>query len=76
MTEIPDRLCTLVTAHLDCADRFAWDADLRDQLGADSLDVVELTMAIEEEFGIEVSDATADAWNTPGDMLKTVQEGR
>ena len=48
-----DRVCTIVTEHLDVADRFAWDADLRRDLGADSLDIVELTMALETESGVK-----------------------
>lgn len=72
---LPDRVQTVIVEHLGCPDRFRWDADLRDDLGADSLDAVELAHAVEEEFGIQVSDAAADAWRTPDDMLATV-EGR
>lgn len=68
---IPDRLCTLITEHLSCADRFRWDADLRRDLGADSLDSVELAAAIEQEFGVPVPD-DAD-WVTAGDVLETVR---
>lgn len=70
---LPDRVCTLITEHLGCADRFRWDADLRNDLGADSLDTVELAMAIEEQFGVRVSDAAADSWRTPNEILTTVQ---
>jgi acyl carrier protein len=69
----PDRLCTLITAHLNCADRFAWDAELIADLGADDLDTVELTMLTEDEFGIRISDDIADRWRTAGDMLATVE---
>jgi len=74
MTDLPDRICTLVTAHLNCADRFRWDASLRDDLGADSLDTGELTQALEEEFNIEIADDQADRWQTPADLLETVRE--
>lgn len=52
-------------------DEVTLDANLLDDLGADSLDSVELVMALEEEFGIEISD---DEWEGPqGDFLiKTV----
>jgi acyl carrier protein len=74
MTDQPDRVCTLITEHLCCADRFRWDADLRRDLGADSLDTVELTVAAEEAFGIEIEDDQADRWLTPSDILATVKE--
>lgn len=69
-----DRVCTVITEHLGCADRFRWDAELRRDLGADNLDTVELTMAIEEEFRIRISDDQADRWQTPSDLLATVKE--
>lgn len=70
---IEDRVCTLITAHLGCADRFSWDAELQDDLGADSLDTVELTMLAEDEFGITITDAEAERWRTAGDVLETVR---
>jgi acyl carrier protein len=72
MTTIPDRLCTLITAHLGCEDRFAWDASWA-ELGADSLDALELAIAAEVEFVIHIAVAVEDSWRTPGDMLATVQ---
>jgi acyl carrier protein len=72
MTTTPDRLCTLITAHLCCEDRFAWDASWA-ELGADSLDALELAIAAEVEFGVLIADAVVDSWRTPGDMLATVQ---
>ena len=41
---------------------------LEDDLGADSLDLVELLMIYEEEFGVEISDDVAEAWVTVGDV--------
>lgn len=72
---LPDRLQTLVVEHLSCPDRFSWEADLRTDLGADSLDVVELAMAIEEAFpGVHIPDDAADRWTTAGDLLASVEE--
>lgn len=48
------------------------DANILDDLGADSLDVVELVMAIEEAFGIEIPDDEVDAMRTIGDVDKYV----
>ena len=49
-------------------------ASFIEDLGADSLDTVELVMALEEEFGIEIPDEDAEKMTTVGDALKYVQE--
>lgn len=70
------RLRKLVAEHLGVdVTRATDDADLIDDLGADSLDVVELTIAVEDEFRLEKSipDDEADKWRTVGDMLRTVE---
>ena len=48
------------------------EANLLDDLGADSLDVVELVMALEEEFGIEVPDEDVEGIRTIGDIVQYV----
>ena len=48
------------------------DASIIEDLGADSLDVVELVMAIEESFGIEISDEDANSMRTLGDVERYV----
>ncbi len=50
------------------------EAHFIDDLGADSLDTVELVMALEEEFGIEISDEDAEKIQTVGDVLKYIDE--
>ncbi|PIQ87552.1 MAG: acyl carrier protein [Candidatus Omnitrophica bacterium CG11_big_fil_rev_8_21_14_0_20_45_26] len=49
-------------------ERVVPDADLVDDLGADSLDTVELVMAFEEEFGFEISDEDAERMRTVQDI--------
>ncbi len=50
------------------------DSDFVTDLGADSLDTVELVMALEEEFGIEISDEDAEKIKTVGDVVKYIDE--
>jgi len=50
------------------------EASFVDDLGADSLDTVELVMAFEEEFGAEIPDEDAEKLQTVGDAVKYVEE--
>ena len=50
------------------------DASFIDDLGADSLDIVELVMALEEEFDIEIPDADAEKVVTVGDVVEYIKE--
>jgi acyl carrier protein len=50
------------------------EAKFIEDLGADSLDIVELVMALEEEFGIDIPDEDADKMKTVGDAMKYLQE--
>jgi acyl carrier protein len=49
-------------------------ASFIDDLGADSLDTVELVMALEEEFGIEIPDEDAEKMSTVGEAVKYIEE--
>lgn len=49
------------------------NASLIDDLGADSLDIVELVMTMEEEFGLEIPDEDAEKIKTVGDVIKYVE---
>ena len=49
------------------------EANFIDDLGADSLDTVELVMAFEEEFGAEISDSEAEKILTVGDAIKFIE---
>lgn len=50
------------------------EASFVDDLGADSLDTVELVMALEEEFGIEIPDEDAEKIQTVGDAVRYIEE--
>ena len=57
-------------------DQVTPQAKFIEDLGADSLDTVELVMALEEEFGIEVPDEQAEKLQSVGDVIKYVEESQ
>ena len=56
------------------ADQVTDDASFTDDLGADSLDTVELVMALEEEFGHEIPDEQAEKLQSVGDVIKYIED--
>ncbi|UCC24476.1 MAG: acyl carrier protein [Gemmatimonadales bacterium] len=56
------------------AEKVTDDASFVEDLGADSLDTVELVMAFEEEFGIDIPDEDAEQLRTVGDAIKYMKE--
>ncbi len=69
-----ERLKKIVVDQLGVeADQVTMEAKFRDDLKADSLDLVELIMAIEEEFGGEVSDEDAQKIVTVGDAVRYIE---
>lgn len=54
-------------------DKVTMDADIVDDLGADSLDVVDLVMSLEEEFDCEIPDDVAEKIKTVGDLVRYVE---
>ena len=55
-------------------DAVTLDSSITDDLGADSLDVVDLIMSLEEEFDIEIPDEDIEAMKTVGDIVKFVEQ--
>ena len=55
------------------ADEVTLEASIIDDLGADSLDIVELVMAFEEEFGVEIPDEAAEKIATIGDIVSYLE---
>ena len=66
--DIADKVKKMVVDHLGVD-----EANFIDDLGADSLDTVELVMAFEEEFGSEISDSEAEKILTVGDAIKFIE---
>ena len=75
MTDVADRLKKIVVERLSVEeDKVVEAASFVDDLGADSLDTVELVMAFEEEFNLEIPDDAAEKIGTVGDAIKHISE--
>ncbi len=65
----------IIVNELNCKEAdVTMEAKLRDDLGADSIDAVQIVMEVEEAFGIEVDDAEAEAMETVGNVVKYIEE--
>ena len=72
--DINEKVKKIVADHLGVDEAKVVDeASFIDDLGADSLDTVELVMAFEEEFGSEISDSEAEKILTVGDAIKFIE---
>ena len=77
MSDIAERVKKIVVDHLGVdADKVVESASFIDDLGTDSLDTVELVMAFEEEFGVEIPDDAADSILTVGDAIKFIEKAQ
>lgn len=75
MSDIAERVKKIVVEHLGVDEgKVTEGASFIDDLGADSLDIVELVMAFEEEFGVEIPDDAAEKISTVGDATKFIEE--
>jgi acyl carrier protein len=73
MSDIGARVKKIVIEHLGVeADKVVDTANFIDDLGADSLDTVELVMAFEEEFSVEIPDDAAETIRTVGDAVSFI----
>ncbi len=72
---IPDKVRNIIAEQLGVKpEEVTPEAKFIDDLGADSLDTVELVMALEEEFGIEIPDEEAEKLITVGDAVRYIGE--
>ncbi|MEC8744438.1 MAG: acyl carrier protein [Candidatus Puniceispirillaceae bacterium] len=75
MSDIADRVKSIVVEHLGVdGDKVIEGASFIDDLGADSLDTVELVMAFEEEFGCEIPDDAAEKILTVKDAVDFLEQ--
>ena len=77
MSDTKERVSKIVIEHLGVeADKVIESASFIDDLGADSLDTVELVMAFEEEFGVEIPDDAAETIQTVGDAVSYLDSNK
>ena len=74
MSDVAEKVKAIVVEHLGVeADKVTDTASFIDDLGADSLDNVELVMAFEEEFGVEIPDDAAEKIDTVKDAITFIE---
>ena len=75
MSETAERVKKIVVEHLGVeAEKVTEEASFIDDLGADSLDIVELVMAFEEEFGIEIPDEEAEKIGNVKEAVEYIEQ--
>lgn len=74
---VADKVVELISKQLNRpVDEITADKEIVKDLGADSLDVVEMLMSLEEEFNITVPEEDAEKIKTVGDIVKLIEEGK
>jgi acyl carrier protein len=74
MSSVFDEVKSIIVEQLGCdASKVVFDASFGDDLGADSLDQVELVMAFEEKFGVEITDDVAEKIKTVKDAVEQIE---
>ena len=74
MSNISERVKEIIVKHLGIdPDKVTEDANFIDDLGADSLDAIELVMKFEDEFGCEIPEEVADSMLTVADAIKFLE---
>ncbi|NQU19609.1 acyl carrier protein [bacterium] len=75
MVDVPEKIKSIISEQLGVKpEEVTPQASFIEDLGADSLDTVELVMALEEEFGVEIPDEDAEKMATVGDAIKYIEE--
>ena len=70
-----ERIREIIRDQLDLEeDKVTMDSDIMEDFEADSLDVVDLVMSIEDEFGLEVPDDQIENFRTVGDVVRYIEE--
>ena len=70
-----EKLQEIIAEQLEIdAEEIDYASNIIDDLGADSLDIVDLVMSVEDEFGIEVPDEALEEMSTVEDMVKYIED--
>ena len=70
-----DKVKSIIVDQLDVdEDKVTLNANIQDDLGADSLDIVDLVMSVEDEFDLEIPDDQVENIKTVGDVVKYIEE--
>ena len=70
-----DKVKSIIVDQLDVdEDKVTMNANIQDDLGADSLDIVDLVMSFEEEFDLEIPDDQVENIKTVGDVVKYIED--
>lgn len=77
MADVFERVKNIIVEQLDVEeDKVTMEASFKDDLEADSLDVVELVMELEDEFDMEIADEEAEKINTVGDAVNYIDSSQ
>ena len=72
-----EKLKAIISEQLEIEeDKITMEAELIEDLGADSLDIVDLVMSIEDEFDVEVPDEAIESMKTVGDAVKFIENNK
>ena len=74
MDEIFERIRSMLVEQLEIdEDRITMDSNIMEDFDADSLDLVDMVMSLEDEFGIEVPDEDVEKFHTVGDVVRFIE---
>ena len=74
---IYEKVKSIIAEQLDIdPESVTYDASITDDLGADSLDVVDLVMTFEDEFGVEIPDDAVETIRTVSDIVKYIEDNQ
>ncbi|WP_428659144.1 acyl carrier protein [Reyranella sp.] len=74
MNDIEQRISQIITTHFGVEqDKIVPTADFRSDMSADSLDLIDLTLSVEDAFGIEIADKVAEEIHTVGDLIAYIR---
>jgi acyl carrier protein len=77
MNDVEQRISQIIVRHFGVdEDKITPAADFRSDMAADSLDLIDLTLSIEDAFGIEIADKVAEQIHTVGDLITFIRSQR